>query len=114
VVAVFSGVFPILPGKEDAARAWIAEASGPRRDGWDEMQHKSGLTRETLALQETPMGSFLLIWFEGNVEQAFATVATEQDEFTAWHRDKLREVTGIDLNNPAEGPGPELLLDWSA
>ena len=59
------------------------------------MQRTSELTRETLALQETPMGSFLLIWFEGNVEKAFATVATEQDEFTAWHRDKLREVTGI-------------------
>jgi hypothetical protein len=44
---VFSGMFPILPGKEDAARAWIAEASGPRREGWDEMQRKSELTRET-------------------------------------------------------------------
>ena len=32
-MAVFSGMFPILPGKEDAARAWIAEASGRRRDG---------------------------------------------------------------------------------
>jgi hypothetical protein len=41
-------------------------------------------------------------------------VATDQEEFTVWHRAQLLDVTGLDLNQPSEGPGPELLLDWEA
>jgi hypothetical protein len=60
------------------------------------------------------MGSFLLVWFDGNVEKAFAEVATGQNEFTVWHRAQLAEVTGLDLSSPDEGSPPELLLDWSS
>ena len=111
-MAVFNSMFPILPGKEDAARAWITELAGARKDGFDAMQQRSEITRETLTLQTTPMGSFLLFWFDGNVEKAFEAVMTGQDEFTIWHRARLLAVTGIDLNQPDEGPPPELLLDW--
>jgi hypothetical protein len=113
-MAVFNTMFPILPGKEDAARAWLAAVDGERKEGFDAMQRRSEIERETLTLQPTPMGSFLLVWFEGNVEKAFATVATDQDDFTVWHRAQLLDVTGIDLNQPSDGPGPELLLDWRA
>jgi hypothetical protein len=37
-----------------------------------------------------------------------------EDEFTAWHRDRLRDVTAIDLAQAAGGPPPETLLDWRA
>ena len=113
-MAVFNVAFPVLPGKEDAARAWITEFSGPRRAGFDELQRRSEIERETLTLQTTPMGSFLLVWFEGDVEKAFGAVITGQDEFTVWHREQLGDVTGLDLSQPDEGPPPELLLDWRA
>lgn len=113
-MGVFSGMFPVLPGKEDAARAWLNEVSGPRAAEFDAMQRESEITRETVTLQETPVGSFLLVWFEGNVEKAFGVVATGQDEFTAWHRAQLSDVTGLDLSAPEEGPPPELLVDWRA
>ena len=110
----FNSMFPILPGKEEVARAWIRELAGPRRAGWDALQQRSEITRETLTLATTPMGAFLLFWFDGDIEKAFGEVITGQDEFTAWHRARLKEVTGIDLSQPMEGPLPELLLDWRA
>lgn len=113
-MAVFNGMFPILPGKEDAARAWIKEVAGPRRAGFDAMQRRSAIERETLTLMSTPMGSFMLVWFDGDIEKAFGEVATGQDEFTTWHRAQLSAVTGIDLSQPEEGPLPELMLDWRA
>jgi hypothetical protein len=113
-MGVFNAMFPILPGKEEAARAWIAEIAGPRREGWDAMEKRGELTRETFTLQTTPMGSFLLVWAEGDIEKAFTDVATAQDEFTTWHRAQLKDITGIDITQPSEAPPPELLLDWSA
>lgn len=113
-MAVFNGMFPILPGKEDAARAWINEVADDRKAGFDAMQRRSAIARETLTLLSTPLGAFMLVWFDGNIEQAFGEVATGQGEFTVWHRAQLHDVTGIDLSQPDDGPLPELLIDWRA
>lgn len=110
-MAVFNGAFPILPGKTDAARKFASEVAGSRRSEFTEMQRRYGTTRETWNLQETPAGSFMLVWFEGDVEKAFAELATAQDAFTVWFRGEILNVTGVDMSAPAEG-GPELLVDW--
>lgn len=111
---VLNFMFPIVPGKEGAARAWIAEVAGARREGWDAMQRRGDLTRETFTIQETPMGSFLLVWVEGDIGKAMSDVATAEDEFTSWHRDRLKEITGVDITQPSDAPPPELLFDWRA
>jgi hypothetical protein len=72
-VDVFNVMFPVQKGKEEDARAFAAETIGARRSGFDAHHARAGNIRETWALQETPMGSFLLVWFEGNVEKAFTT-----------------------------------------
>ena len=113
-MGVFNGMFPVLPGKEDAVRAWAKEVAGSRNDGFDALNQRGGITRETWTLQTTPMGSFFLFWGEGNVEKAMQDVATAQDEFTVWHREQILDITGIDMSKPGEGPPPELLLDWRA
>ena len=112
-MAVFNGAFPILPGKADAARAFASEVAGSRKAEFNEMQKRVGTTRETWNLQETPAGAFMLVWFDGNVEQAFGDLATASDDFTVWFRGQIKGLTGIDMSEPAEG-GPELLVDWSA
>jgi hypothetical protein len=111
-MAAFNVAFPVLPGKEEAFREWAKEVAGPRKDDFTELNRRGGLTRETFTLQTTPMGSFMLLWVEGDVERAFQDVAIAQDEFTVWQRGKLLEVTGVDMTQPAEGAGPEVLFDW--
>jgi len=113
-MAVFNGLFPILKGKEAAARAFAAETMGARRSDFDAQQTRSKLTRETWAMQETPMGSFMLVWFEGDVEKAFSDLATDTSEFATWFKGQVKDVTGVDLAAPPEGPPPDVLVDWRA
>src|SRR5687767_16013966 len=113
-MAVFNGMFPIQAGKEQAAREFAAEATGPRRDGFEAHHARSGTTRETWSLQETPMGSFMLVWFDGDVEKAFGDLATDQSDFTTWFRGQVLDITGVDLAAPPAGPPPAVLVDWHA
>jgi hypothetical protein len=113
-MAVFNGVFPILPGKEQQGRDFAAACIGERGKGFAAQSARGGLTRETWALQETPMGSFMLIWFEApDIEKAFMELATSGDEFTIWFRDQVKDVSGVDLSAPPESPPPDLLVDWT-
>ncbi len=113
-MAVFNGAFPILPGKEDTAREFAADINGTRRDDFNSMQASARTTRETWTLQETPMGAFMLVWFEApDIDAAFVELATASDEASVWFRGRVLELTGVDLAEPA-GAAPELLVDWNA
>jgi hypothetical protein len=111
-VAVFNGVFPIQAGKEDAARAFAAAVLGARKADFAALQARSNITRETWAMQETPMGNVMVVWFEGDVEKAFQDLAVDNSEFVVWFRAQVKDVTGVDLAAPPEGPLPEVLVDW--
>jgi hypothetical protein len=114
-MAVFNGAFPILPGKEKAGRDFAAACMGEQRKGFDALQMTSNVTRETWALQETPMGSFMVVWFEApDIEKAFTDLATTGNEFTNWFIDQVKDLTGVDLAAPLDSPPPEVLVDWSA
>ena len=114
-MAVFNGVFPILPGKEQGGRDFAAACMGERRKGFEAQAARTGLTRETWALQETPMGSFMLVWFEApDIEKSFTELATSDDEFTIWFRGQVKDVTGVDLGAPPESPLPDVLVDWAS
>ena len=111
-MGVFNGMFPIAKGKEDAARKFAADTVGARKADFAGQQARANITRETWAMQETPMGSFMLVWFEGDVEKVFAELATDDSDYTVWFRAQVLDVTGVDLAAPAEGPLPDVLVDW--
>ena len=111
-MGVFNGMFPIAEGKEDAARKFAAEAIGARKADFAALQAQSGITRETWAMQQTPAGSFMLVWFEGDVEKAFSDLASDSSEFATWFKGQVMDVTGVDLAAPPEGPLPDVLVNW--
>jgi hypothetical protein len=113
-MGVFNGLFPVLEGKEDAVRRFAKETMGERREQFDETQGRSNITRETWSLLTTPMGSFVNVWFEGDVEDTFSDLATRDDEFTIWFRNAVLDVTGVDMSQPDESTPPEVILDWTA
>jgi hypothetical protein len=63
----------IQAGKEGDARAFAAETFGARRPDFAAHLARAGVTRETWTLQETPMGSLMLVWFEGDVRRRSPT-----------------------------------------
>src|ERR1700692_4228406 len=114
-MAVFNGAFPILPGKEQDGRGFPGACMGERRKGFAAQLARSGITRETWALQETPMGSFMLVWFNApDIEKVFTDLAADGDEFSIWFRGQVNELTGVDLGAPPESPPPDVLVDWTA
>ena len=113
-MGVFNGIFPIQAGKEAEARAFAAETVGARLAEFAAHNARTGTTRETWALQETPMGSFMLVWFEGDVEKSFGDLATNDSDYMTWFRGQVLDVTGIDLAAPPSGPLPTVLIDWHA
>ena len=108
-------VMPILRGKEDAARRFAEEVRGPRAAEFAQWQRAGGnTTRETWHLQQSPDGFSLAVWFEvDDPEGAFKHLA-RAGGFGAWFRDRVREVTGVDVSDADAMPPPELLLDWRA
>ena len=113
-MAVFNAAFPILPGKEDLARAFAAACLADRRTGFEAAQSRASTSRETWTMQQTPMGAFMLVWFESDdIEGAFADLATNDDEFVVWMRSQIQECTGVDMAAPDDSPPPEVVLDWT-
>lgn len=109
-MGTFAMAAPLLPGKTDAWRKWIAEMEGPRAAEFADFNARRGLTRHAAWLQQTPMGDIVAVFIEGPGAEAFmATVAASDDEFDVWFRDNVREVHGLDFSNPP--PLPELGID---
>src|SRR2546421_12958228 len=113
-MAVFLGAFPVLPGREDDARKFAQETLG-RGEEFSASQKQSGVTKEEWSLQQTPMGSLVIVRFEcDDVEKAFTRMAQSSDTFDVWFRDRAKQVSGVDLAEPSEDPPPEIILEWSA
>jgi hypothetical protein len=112
-MAVFMGAFPVLEGKEDEARKFAQETLD-RRDEFGESQRRYGITKEEWSLQQTPMGSMVVVRFESdNVEAAFAGLGQSDDSFDVWFKQRVKEISGVDLGAPMPGPLPEIIFDWS-
>jgi Family of unknown function (DUF6176) len=113
-MAVFLGAFPVLQGKDDEVRKFAQETLD-RREEFDASQKRLGVTKEEWALQQTPMGSLVVVRFEAdNIDGAFAGLAESNEPIDVWFRQRVQEITGVDLSAPMEGPPPEIIFDWSA
>jgi hypothetical protein len=115
VMQTFNAAFPILPGKTEQARKNAAELMGDKRADYEDGLKRTGIGRETWTLQSTPMGDFMLVWFEAeDIEEVFTILATSTEPFDVWFREQVLDTNGIDLSAPMEGPPPEPMGDWRA
>jgi len=107
--------FPILPGKTEAARAFLQEAGGPRKQENVACNQSLGITREVWALQQTAQGDLLIVYVTGeDLGHAFTEFAASQTEFDRWFKQRAQEVTGVDMYTPPAGPTNEILADTGA
>ena len=103
---------PILRGKTEAARAFLQEQDGPRKQELVACGQSVGVAKEVWAIQQTPQGDFFVVYMAGeNIAHAFTQLATSQTEFDRWLKQQLRETTGADLNTPPPGPISEILTE---
>lgn len=110
---VHNFAFPVQPGKEDVARRFAAEVYGEHADHYADLMKRSGTTRATWTLNQTPAGTFILVWYEADeVLAIFDVLANSEDDAANWMRGRIEESGGIELTGPLPGPAPELILEW--
>ena len=102
--------FPILAGKVEAWRRFCQELSGSRRKMYEASRRRLGITRERLALVETPFGSTAVTTLEApDVDRALGQIITSVIPFDVWYRERLREMHGINLAGYEQFAQPTLL-----
>jgi hypothetical protein len=106
---------PILPGKTEDARAFQGELDGSRKGEYAASEERIGIAREFWFLQQTPQGDMLLAYMESrDFAAALGQFSKSQDGFDRWFKQRLADVTGVDLNTPPSGPLSELLSSYEA
>lgn len=107
----YAFAMPVLPGKAEAARRFVAEVLGPRRGDWDDLQRRQGVTRESYFLQTAPEGDLLIVTGEGTFAPVSQWLDPEGIPFDRWFAEQVREVTGLDVRDLGDEL-PEHLGDW--
>jgi hypothetical protein len=102
---------PILPGKEELDRQTMEELVGSRRDEFEASREHLGITREAAWHQETPDGTVAVVCLEADdLGTAMQGIGSSQEPFDVWFRERMQEIHGIDLSEPA--PPPVQVLDF--
>ena len=106
---------PILPGKTAAARSFLKELEGGRKEQFAASERRLGAVEEVWAIQPTGQGDLFVVYVAAqNVGNAFTQFAASKDEFDRWFKQQLGEITGADLNVPPTAPMSEILSDYHA
>jgi hypothetical protein len=99
-------VVPVLPGKTDAARDFYREVEGSRVEEYHQSERRLGITREIAWLA----GENVVVYIESpDFARALGEFSQSQDDFDLWFKERVLDVSGLDLNNPPEMELPELL-----
>ncbi len=106
-----SFVVPVLPGKEQADLDWMGEMTGARREEYESSWKQLGFTRHAVWHQQTPDGMVAIVYLEAaDISRAMEGVASSDDPFHQWFRERVQDVHGIDLqSDPA--PQPQQIHD---
>jgi len=104
-------VMPILPGKTDDARAFMRDLDGPRKSEFDQSERRIGIGKELWYLATLPRGDQLIGYMEAaDFNQAVGQFSASQVPFDLWFKQRMADVTGVDLNNIPPGFAPPQLL----
>jgi hypothetical protein len=109
-------VFPILPGKTEAARAFQSDLDTQRKADYDRSERAIGISKEMWFLASLPTGDHLVAYMESpDFDRALGKFAQSQEEFDQWFKRCFADVTGVDFNNlPADMKLPELVSTYEA
>lgn len=108
--------FPVLPGKGEADLRRIAERFKEDPEGYWESRRSQGVSLERAYWQHTPMGDFVVAYVEstkGTLAEAFGAAAQDTTPIGRFFAQTVKDVHGIDITQPPEGPPPEIVAEWS-
>jgi hypothetical protein len=109
LMALNAVVFPILPGKTEEWRKFMAEINGPRHAEFAASRERAG-AREQTFLQPTPMGDMVIVTIEAeNPGKSFGQIVSAKDAFTLWFLEQVKAIHGVDLSVPMPSPSSQVV-----
>ena len=111
--------FPVLPGREKAAREFAATLGGARRAEATAFFSQFGVKSESWHWQQTPQGAFVIVVTELaappgiQVQVQAQSYASAQGPFERWFKDNVRELCGVDADTQPLGPPTENVFEWN-
>ena len=104
---------PLIPNKVGAWKAWIRECSGPRKEEFDAFNERMELTLHRAWLAEGDKGPVVIVVYDGPGAETFMErLASSDESFDRWFRERVSEYHGIDFSRPSAAPPSEMCLDW--
>jgi hypothetical protein len=109
-------VLPILPGKTEDALAFQRELDTERKADYDRSERRIGIPKEVWYIASLPTGDQFVVYIESpDFQRALKLFVESRDEFDQWFKQRLAEVTGVDMNNlPPDMQLPELVSRYEA
>jgi hypothetical protein len=107
-------IFPVPHGKTADEVKSISEEFKRRPDVYAESRRRVGVTLERAYLQTTPMGMFVVAYNESTADfgETSAACARSELDIDKYFVKAVREIHGIDLTQPPQGPPPETVGEW--
>lgn len=108
--------FPILPGREAAAREMAQQLTGERAEGVGDFYRRFGVTHESWHEQQTPAGAWMIVVTEVSetpAEVAAHAYAASSHAFDAWFKARVVDITGVDPTTAPLGPPTRCVFSWS-
>ena len=87
-----------------------------RKADYNRSERRIGISKEVWYLATLPSGDHLIAYMESeDFNRALGMFVQSQDAFDLWFKQRLAEVTGLDLNDPPPGMQlPEVLSRYEA
>ena len=105
----------VLPGKSDDARDFMRELESTRKAEYAASERRIGILKEVWYLAHLPSGDHLVVYMESpDFGKALGLFSRSQEPFDLWFKRRLADATEVDLNNPPQGTGTELLSSYEA
>jgi hypothetical protein len=105
--------------KSDALSEKNGSAAREKREAWCQDARGGGSPADQRPLSPLIGGFSLCVLApdfprlreSDDVERVFSSFAQSDNNFDVWFKGRVKEITGVDLNEPG-GPLPEVIFDW--
>jgi hypothetical protein len=89
---------PLAADKLDAWESWVGDLNGARKDEFDDMNTRHGITEHRAYLQSAPDGGYVvLVVHEGpGADDFMASVGSSDHEFDQWFVESVADLHGLD------------------
>ncbi len=103
---------PILAGKEERWRRFLQELAGSRREEYEDLRRRLGVTAQKVWFVRTRRGETAVTYLECEEPGWIpARLAASTHPFDVWLKAKLAEFHGCDFARPEPRCSPELVFE---